>query len=128
MVSTVERIMSRRQVDAEIKADPVMIVLTRQEKVSDGAGGWRLSEPRDLDPQEVAIVPAKRRLSDMLVNTELGDVVNAPFIVLGRYNLDIERGDHFTWNGDDFKVDQVGIKEEVSKTCPVIYFGGTNNA
>ena len=120
--------MSRRQVDAEIKADPVDIILMRKTKVADGAGGWKWSDEAPLRPQQVTIVPAKRRLSDMLVNTELGDVVNAPYIVLGRYTLDIQRGDHFTWNGDDFKVDQVAIKEEVSKTCPVVYFGGTHNA
>lgn len=127
-LSHVELITARRQVNAEINADPVDVELRRRTKINDGAGGWKWSDFVPLKAQEVTIIPAKRRLSEMLVNTELGDVVHAPYIILGRHNFDVQRGDRFTWNGDDFVVKEVAIKIEVAKTCPVDYFGGGTNA
>ena len=119
--------MSRRQVDAEIKSDPVDIILERETWVNDGAGGQKPGPSTPLKKQEVLIAPAKRRLSSMIVNTELGQVIDYPYIVLGRYNLDIKRGDTFVWQGDTFEVQSLHIKDEVSKVAQVDYFGGTTN-
>lgn len=123
-MSTVERLMARRQVEAEIKTDPVEIIVTRRTKVSDGAGGWRWGPPTPMPAQEVLITPAKRRLSDMLVNTELGQVVDYPYIILARHNADLKRDDVFFWQGDQFQVQTIHIETEVSITAQVDYFGG----
>jgi hypothetical protein len=127
MVTLAERIMGRRQVEAEIKSDPVNITISRRTKVDDGAGGWTWSNPTTLDPQEVTITTAKRRLSDMLQNTELGDVVRAPYVVIARHDADIRRDDEFLWNGDHFKVISTQIKTEVQLTAQIDYLAGAHN-
>ena len=127
MVNLIERIMGRRQVDAIIRADPAVITLVRRAKVSTPDGGWRWDSPATLPPIEVSIVPAKRRLSEMLVNTELGDVVDYPYVILARWNTDIRRNDRFTWNGDQFEVQSIHIKQEQEVIALVDYYGGANN-
>ena len=122
-----ERLMHRRQVNAEIKADPVMITPERRTKTSDGAGGWIFGSYEPQSPVEVLIMPAKRRMSDMLVNTELGDVVDYPFWMLARHDADIQPKDKFTWAGDVYEVRQVHIKMEASITAGIDYYGGTKN-
>lgn len=120
--------MARRQVQAEIQTDPVDIIPTRKTKVKDGSGGWRWSPPTPIDePQTVLIAPAKRRLSDMIVNTELGNVVDYPFILVAKHDADIEQDDTFSWNGEQFQVKSIHIKTEVSKIVQVDYFGGNTN-
>jgi hypothetical protein len=121
--------MARRQVQAEINSDPVEILPSRRTKVDDGAGGWRYAgPPTPIDkPLRVLIAPAKRRLSDMVVNTELGQVIDYPYIVLARHDADIERDDTFFWQGEEYQVKSIHIKTEVSKVAQVDYFGGNQN-
>lgn len=127
-MSRVETIMARRQVDAEIKTDPVSISIIRREKIDTLDGGWKWDDAEPLEPITVLIMPAKRRMSEMTVNTELGDVVDYPYIVLGYHYDDIQRDDSFYWNGDRFQVKTLHIKDQVSKTAQVDYYGGENNA
>lgn len=122
-----ERLMHRRQVDAEIKADPVMILPRRRTKVSDGAGGYTYTDYVPQQEIEALIMPAKRRMSDMRVNTELGDVVDYPFWLLTRHSSNLKPGDLFDWAGDVLEVKQVHIKVEASITAQVDYYGGVKN-
>lgn len=121
--------MSRRQIDAMIKADPAMIVFRRKSKVSDGAGGWRYEPEAPLPaPQEVRLIPFKRRMTDFLVDTELGELPDLPYVLLGRHNLDIQQGDTFTYRGDEFEVKTLDISEpEVKTSAHVDYYGGGIN-
>jgi hypothetical protein len=127
MVSAAERLMSRRQVQAMIKADPVTIIPIRTTKVDDGAGGWLPSTPTPVKPITGTIVPAKRRLSNMLTNTELGDVLRAPYIFLGPHNADLLKGDIFAWDGNDFEVQELELKEEIGITAQIDYVKGPQN-
>lgn len=127
VMSPTERLMHRRQVDAEIKADPVMITPRRREEVADGAGGSTYTDYVPQQDTEVLIMPAKRRMSDMKVNTELGDVIDYPFWLLARHNANIKPGDLFDWAGDVFEVRQIHIKVEASITAGIDYYGGTKN-
>lgn len=122
-----ELIMARRQVDAEIKSDPVEVQMVRKTKESAPGGGWRWSSPTLGPTIEVLIMPAKRRMSEMQVNTELGNVIDYPFILLARHAADIRRDDTFTWEGDEFEVKQIHIKAQVSVTAMIDYFGGAKN-
>lgn len=126
-MNTVERVMARRQVNAEIRTDPVEVSMIRRTKVEVPGGGWRWSAPTPQPKIEVLIMPAKRRMSDMQVNTEMGDIVDYPFILLARHDADIRRDDEFVWEGDRFEVMQIHIKEEVSVTAMVDYYGGAKN-
>lgn len=131
MVTQVERIAGRRVVDAEINADPITIYPERRVKIDDNAGGWYWSDwlpVNDPDGYEVLITTAKRRLGDMTIGTELGDVVRSPYIVVARHDVDLRRDDRFLWNDDLFQVMGVQIKDEVQVTAQVDYFGGAHNA
>lgn len=121
--------MERRQVEALIKYDPVEILFNRRTKISDGAGGYKWSPyaPLPVGPQEVTLIPFKRRLADMTINTEMGHVVNYPWTIVAVPEVDIERGDRFIHNGDEFEVKFLDLKEYVRKMAAVDYYSGTNN-
>lgn len=119
--------MSRRQVQAEILINPVDIIFIRKTQVDDGAGGWVWSDPTPTDPQRVRIIPAKRSLSEMLVNTELGHIVEYPFIVLAMYNANIQRDDEFWHAGDHYQVKSIYPETQESLIAQVDYFGGETN-
>lgn len=128
VMSPVERIMSRRQVNAEILSDPVKIIPHRKQKVDDGAGGWTWSPPVPFNYEvQVLIAPAKRRLSDFHVNSELGPITLYPFILLARHTADLKKNDTFKWNDDLFRIESIYIKTEVSITAQIDYLGGTHN-
>ncbi len=119
--------MARRQVEAFIKADPVAIIPLRKQKIDDGAGGWIYTPPQPRTPITATIVPAKRRLADFTVNTELGDLTKYPFILLARAGEDLERDDTFLWRGDLFEVKSIYIETDISTTAQIDYFGGESN-
>lgn len=121
--------MERRQVEALIKYDPVDILFRRRTQIPDGAGGytWSAYTPLAVGPQEVTLIPFKRRLADMTVNTEMGDVTNYPWTLVAVPEVDVKRGDRFTHNGDEFEVKYLDLKQYVRKACAVDYYSGTNN-
>ena len=124
----VELIMARRQINALIKADPIQVVFRRKTKIETPDGGWRWGPAVPLPDQEVCLIPFKRRMTEFLKNTELGDVPDLPYVLLGRYNLDIEPDDLFTYNGDEFQVKTIDMAEpEVKTAAQIDYFGGGTN-
>lgn len=128
MKNPVELLMERRQIDALINADPSLITPLRKSRVSAPGGGWRWADnPTPIGPYEVLIAPAKRRLSDMLVNTELGDVTQYPYIVVARHTAVLKKDDTFVWQGETFVVKSIHIKTSVSVTAQVDYLGGNRN-
>lgn len=118
-----ERMMERRQVDALINADPTQIVLKRKTKVSAPGGGWRWGPEIELPPQEVTLMPFVRRMTDFIINTELGQIPNLAYILVGRHYLDIERLDTFHYQGDLFEVKELDFKQDVRIAAQIIYYG-----
>lgn len=125
-----ELVMARRQIDAMILADPLDVTFLRRQKVDTLDGGWKLSDPTPLaEAQQVRLIPFKRRMTEFLTNTELGNVSDLPYVLLGRHTLDIEKGDTFTWDEQTFEVITLDISEpEVKTAAHIDYFGGGINA
>lgn len=123
VMSQVERVMERRQIDAMINADPIMVTFRRRDKVEIHGGGWRFGAENPLPPQEITLIPFKRRMVEFLVNTELGDVPDLPYVLLGRWNLDIQQKDWFLYGGDKFEVQTVDLKQEIRIAAQIDYFG-----
>lgn len=124
-------IMERRQIEAIIKADPVELVFMRSEKVSTPDNSWTWGPPTPIykpgtqnDPQTVAMIPLKRRLSDMINNTELGDVIELPYTLVCFHDADVKRNDTFEIDGEKYCVKWLDIKRQVRKTAGVDYYGG----
>lgn len=123
-MSDVERLMSRRQIARLINADKVEIVISRRPRVTAPGGGWRYGVGVNLPPQIVSIIPFKRRMSEIVINTESGDVLSGDYVILGEHDLDVARYDTFTLAGEHFRVIQVDLKVEVRKAALVEYYGG----
>lgn len=128
VMSTVARIMERRQVAAIIAADPIDVVFHRREKVEVHGGGWKWGPETPLPPQTIALIPFKRRMTDFLVNTELGNVPNLPYVLLGRWDLDIRADDWFTYGSDRMEVKTIDFKTEVRIAAQVDYFGANHES
>lgn len=126
-LSRVELLASRRQIAAMIAADPVDIILKRKQKIDAPGGGWRWGPETPLPPQTVTLVPFKRRLTEFLINTELGEIPNLPYVVVGDHTLDIKENDVFIWEADTFIVKTIDVKVEVRVAAQVDYLGGTKN-
>lgn len=129
VVKGVELVMSRRQIDAMIKADPILVTFRRKSKINTPDGGWVWGSPTPLPtPQEVRLIPFKRRMTEFLVNTELGDLPDLPYVLLGRYNLNIQKDDLFTYENQEFEVKTLDIGEpEVKVAAHIDYYGGGIN-
>lgn len=127
VVSHTELIMARRQIAAMIRSDPTKLVLYRTSDVPDGAGGFIKGPSTPLVVQTVLFLPFKRRMSEFLINTELGDLPDLPYVIVGYPDLDIRRDDEFWLNGDHFSVRTVDIKQQVRVAAQVDYFGGASN-
>ena len=125
-MSPVARVMERRQIDALIKADPVDVVFHRRSRIDTPGGGWKWGPETSLPPQEVALIPFKRRMTEFLANTELGNVPDLPYVLVGRHDLDIQRDDWFIHLGDKFQVQTIDLKTEVRVAAQVDYFGANN--
>jgi hypothetical protein len=66
-------------------------------------------------------------MTEFLVSTELGDVPDLPYTILGRHDFDVKKGDWFTWEGDKFEIITIDIKQEVRVAAHADYFGGAKN-
>lgn len=100
----------RRLLKEFIKADPREVVITRSMKVASTNGSWTEGNPLELDPQVFRLVPMKRRLSGLEVDTQDGHVQIEDWVLVGSVKSDIEQDDEFDLNGDHFKVVRVEPK------------------
>ena len=125
--NAIERIMARRQIQALINSAPVDVVLNRKTKVSTPGGGWRWGPSTPLAPQRVTLIPFKRRMTEFLVSTELGEVPDLPYVLLGLWDLDIAEEDWFEHNGDKFEVKTLDLKKDVRIAAHVDYYGANRD-
>jgi hypothetical protein len=131
-------IAERRQIAAIIRSDSVDVVLMRRPKIPtpDNSYKWgpavpvyKASTPDNPNqPQKGALIPFKRRLVDMLINTELGEVEKVPYTLVLPHDADIQRDDRFTLEGKEWVVRWIDIKHQVRITAGVDYLGGDPHA
>lgn len=100
-----ELLMRRRNVRAEILADPVTITVSRAgEPIKTAAGGYVQGELFDIAPQRARIIQNKRRYNPGIVNSEAGDIPHTDYLLLAEYNRDIEVDDRFIWRDEYYEV------------------------
>lgn len=80
-----------------IDENPLYINLTRNARVSDGAGGYTTT-PSALEPQTMRVVPQSRLVS-VERRTTGGAMVKPDMNLVCQFNADVQRGDTFTYNG-----------------------------
>lgn len=124
----IEVLMARRQIDEMIRRDAEYISFRRKTRIRTADNGWIEGPEETLAPQQVSLIPFKRRMTEIMVNTEFGDVPDLPYVLLGRHNLNIQQYDTFTLRGEEFRVESIDIGEPDVKTAAHIdYFGGQTN-
>lgn len=96
--------MARLNLDAFIKADPVDIVIKRSVVTQTLAGGQIKGPPTSLPSQQMRLVPFKRRVNKDVQNTQDGLLRVADYILVGRWNIDVQKGDEFSHGGLNYKV------------------------
>ncbi len=106
---------------AFILADAESIVLRRQEKNSDGAGGFILSPEFSLEPQTFRMIPQNDRKPEIADSN--GRMAVPEFILLGEVGCDLRRYDRFTWKGDEWEIAEVHHKPDYEVKGDVIRRG-----
>lgn len=101
--------MGRIAIDKLIKADPVMITLSRPATngVEDAEGGFQVGPPTPIAPQQFKKTMMKRRFSGEIETIEEGPIHTAQEILIGRYNVDVRRNDTFTLDRFHYRVRSV---------------------
>lgn len=123
-----EMLMRRRNVGAHIDADPVSIQFSRKgPSTRTAAGGLVPGVTSTLAPQRAAIIQGKRRYDPGLVNAEPGEIPDTQYLLLGRYNLDVQVDDTFFWRGDRYKVVGIHPTRTESVLAAIDYDGPVNH-
>lgn len=110
---TTEMRIRRSNLSTYIAADPVTLIFTRYPRVEDGAGGWRKGSPTQTAPQQMRLIPYKRRLSSLTDMVTPGEIPNAQYSLIAAYNADVQRYDEFELNGEWMKVIGVEPKSHI---------------
>ena len=87
----------REQTKQFIAEDPTSVVLSRNTKAEDGAGGSTFT-PAPL-PSQVVKVAQRSESSSVERRTESGEVVRPGITLVCEWDADIQRGDTFEWEG-----------------------------
>lgn len=107
-----------------IDEHPVDIVVTRTERVSDGAGGFRDLPPADLPPQRVRVVQQNLRGAATALLMPAGDIDRDVRVVVGPVTTDLKRGDEFSYDGARWEVGVVTTGPYDSKQAEAHRVGG----
>lgn len=83
---------------------PVQLRFRRNVRQDDGAGGTRMADPADLDPQRVRVVGLRTPRSFV---TSEGRQTVVEKAVVGLPGIDVRVGDYFTHGGRDWQVETV---------------------
>jgi hypothetical protein len=87
----------KRQTARFINDDPTTIVLQRNMKVEDGAGGYTTA-PTDLTPQVVKVSQQRSAQATERRNRS-GEVVQPSIYLVMYWDADVQRDDTFVWQG-----------------------------
>jgi hypothetical protein len=119
---SVETQQQRRMTLAEIGAAPTVMTLQRQEYIDDLSGGRKPDgAPISLRSQRVTIISPTQQLPER--RTLAGITVQPEFLIKGRWDADIERGDWYFVNGVKYEVVYVDPDRRYQTKAEVVYLG-----
>lgn len=118
MLSDVEVAAQRRITAAFVDADRFSCVLTREQRVPDGEGGYT-TQVAPIDAQWLRLVPLQDATQDRTDST--GNVVSPGYMLVGRHTNDIKRGDVFAKEGRTYEVVFVVENQQYQVKAEVIY-------
>lgn len=121
MISAAELEIQRKLTMAFVNADPETIVLTRREKVEDGAGGFTLQDSPP-EQQTVRMVPQSDKVP--VSSTLDGERKRPEFIIVAMPLADIRRYDTFDFRGTTYQVSHVHDCPEYEFKADVVTYVG----
>lgn len=124
----IELVAHRRQTDRFIRVDPVQVQFLRTTRTKNNAGGFDTSEPVLLDPQEVRLLTLSTRAA-VERKTEAGTLVLATVQLMGRYPLDVQRGDRFLRGVEEQLYEVLFVYEpQLYQTKADLYYRGVDES
>lgn len=120
--------MQQRQLEAFVDAEEIQVELWRKDRVELASGGYGWGEPYQLPPQQARLVPFKRRYTQIVVNTQYGDVPELQYIlVFPTPNADVKREDWFFYKGARYEVESIDEVSRLVRTAAEVIYKGTEN-
>lgn len=120
MISEIEVAAQRAITAAFVAADAFSCVLTREQRVPDGEGGYT-TEIAPIGAQALRLVPLQDATQDRTDAT--GNVVSPGYMLVGKWTADIARGDEFTKDERRYQVVFVLENQQYQVKGEVIYLG-----
>jgi hypothetical protein len=118
----VETQQQRRMTLAEIGAAPTTMTLQRQGYIDDLSGGRKPNgAPATLRSQRVTIISPTQQLPER--RTLAGITVQPEFLIKGRWDADIQRGDWYFISGVKYEVVYVDPDRRYQTKAEVVYLG-----
>lgn len=118
-------LMLRRQNAARIAVDPVDLVLTRREKVDNGAGGFKLIDS-DLPPQRCRLVRNQR--GQGVIQTNEARAVKEEWLLQSLPGFDVQLHDQFSTEIGEWEVTSIVQNNDEGALCGVTLRGPDGNA
>lgn len=87
-----------------VQSDPTAVALSRVTRQSDGAGGYLPDTTTVLPDQTVKMQPISTQQYVERSAPSSGRVVTVTHHMFGEYDLDVQPGDTFNWNGHKWEV------------------------
>lgn len=94
----------RKVMAAFIAADGREITLNRPQFAKTATGGYAKGNFSALPPQLFRLVMYQRRLTNLTSEKADGEVPTLPYVLVGAFDSDVERGDEFTLDGTYYRV------------------------
>lgn len=120
-ISSAELAIQRKQTAAFIASDSVAVVLERPVFVSDGAGGHTRGVPTLLPSQTMRLIPLQDGTTAQL-NAD-GEMIEPSYMLMGRWDANIERWDRFMLEGHEYEVLSVNQNRQYECKAEVSYRG-----
>lgn len=114
MMSNVEKVIARRNTDAFIEADEIVVQLVRTEEVPTPTGGWTKGDSVTLEPQEFRLTPTSTRASDQSFTTPDGRFIVVRQELIGHHDADMRVGDTFIHPETGLEYELVHVSPEVT--------------
>lgn len=121
MISPTELKIQRNLTALFIAADRIELTLNRRVSIEDGAGGHELIW-QPLLPQTVRMNPLQDRVGERV--TADGVQVAPSYMLIGGYDLDLQRFDRFTIDGRRYEVVFIQENRQYEVKGEVAYIGG----
>lgn len=121
MIAAGELELQRRLTLGFLLADAQQIILQRPVRTSDGAGGTVVSSTISLPPQTFRLLPSEDGATAR--TTAEGETATPEYMLLGRWDADLERFDEFQIGGRRFQVVFITENRQYESKGEVTYLG-----